>query len=60
VTTDPGRLDGVSLKTKTWKVEPLEIDESYSSYFSVRGSTVRCRGGAAHKLPSEERELTNA
>jgi Uncharacterized conserved protein (COG2071) len=34
VTTDPGRLDGISLKTKTWKVEPLEIDELYSSYFS--------------------------
>jgi Uncharacterized conserved protein (COG2071) len=34
VTTDPGRLDGISLKTKTWKVEPLEVDELYSSYFS--------------------------
>jgi hypothetical protein len=34
VTRDPGRLDGVSLKTKTWKVQPLEVDELYSSYFS--------------------------
>lgn len=34
VTSDPGRLDGISLKTKTWKVEALEVDELYSSYFS--------------------------
>lgn len=33
-TADAGRLDGISLKTKTWNVEPLEVDELYSSYFS--------------------------
>jgi len=33
-TSDPSRLDGVMLKTKTWKVEPLAIEEVYSSYFS--------------------------
>jgi Uncharacterized conserved protein (COG2071) len=33
-TSDPSRLDGVMLKTKTWKVEPLAIEEIYSSYFS--------------------------
>jgi len=32
--SDPSRLDGVELKTKTWKVEPLAIEELYSSYFS--------------------------
>jgi len=33
-TSDPRRLDGMELKTKTWKVEPLAVDEVYSSYFS--------------------------
>jgi len=33
-TSDPSRFDGVELKTKTWKVEPLAIEEVYSSYFS--------------------------
>jgi Uncharacterized conserved protein (COG2071) len=33
-TTDPSRLDGITLKTKTWKVEPLRVDEVYSSYFT--------------------------
>jgi uncharacterized protein DUF2071 len=33
-TADPTRLDGVELKTKGWKVEPLAIEEVYSSYFS--------------------------
>src|SRR6266436_5225657 len=27
------RLDGISLKTKTWHLEPLEVKEVYSSYF---------------------------
>jgi hypothetical protein len=33
-TSDPGRLDGVTLRTKSWKVEPLRIDDVFSSYFS--------------------------
>jgi hypothetical protein len=33
-TSEPGRLDGVTLRTKSWKVEPLRIDDVYSSYFS--------------------------
>jgi Uncharacterized conserved protein (COG2071) len=32
-TGDAGRLDGLSLKTKTWTVEPLEVDHVFSSYF---------------------------
>lgn len=28
------RLNGMTLKTKTWRVEPLEVEEVYSSYFS--------------------------
>lgn len=32
-TTDPGRLDGVALRTKSWKIEPLEVEEVFSSYF---------------------------
>jgi len=34
VTSDRNRLDGLMLKTKTWQVEPLEVEEVYSSYFS--------------------------
>ncbi|HEV7474188.1 MAG TPA: DUF2071 domain-containing protein [Pyrinomonadaceae bacterium] len=34
VTHDPNRLDGLTLKTKEWHVEPLEISSIYSSYFS--------------------------
>ena len=34
VTHDPNRLDGLNLKTKQWRVEPLEIKTIYSSYFS--------------------------
>jgi hypothetical protein len=33
-TAEPGRLDGVALKTRSWKVEPLEVEEVFSSYFS--------------------------
>jgi len=33
-TSDPGRLDGVTLHTKTWRIEPLRVDEVFSSYFS--------------------------
>lgn len=32
-TGEAGRLDGVSLKTKTWTIEPLQVDEVFSSYF---------------------------
>jgi uncharacterized protein YqjF (DUF2071 family) len=34
VTSDKHRLDGVRLKTRTWQVEPLEVEQVYSSYFS--------------------------
>ncbi len=34
VTSDPGRLDGLKLETKEWRVEPLEVKRIYSSYFS--------------------------
>jgi uncharacterized protein YqjF (DUF2071 family) len=34
VTSDPGRLDGLKLETKEWRVEPLETSRVYSSYFS--------------------------
>jgi hypothetical protein len=32
-TSDAGRLDGMTLKTKTWTVEPLQVEEVFSSYF---------------------------
>lgn len=34
VTRDPGRLDGLKLETKDWRVEPLHIEKVYSSYFA--------------------------
>lgn len=34
VTSDPGRLDGLTLRTEEWRVEPLEVGEVYSSYFA--------------------------
>lgn len=33
-TGDPLRLDGVRLRTKEWRVEPLELSKVYSSYFA--------------------------
>ena len=33
-TQNSQRMDGMTLKTKTWRVEPLEVEEVYSSYFS--------------------------
>lgn len=33
VTRDPQRLDGISLRTKLWQVEPLDVTEVRSSYF---------------------------
>ena len=34
VTKDPGRLDGLKLQTSQWRVEPLDVSDIYSSYFS--------------------------
>jgi len=34
VTGQPGRLDGIRLRTQGWRVEPLEIEEVQSSYFA--------------------------
>ena len=34
VTHDEDRLDGLRLKTKDWRVEPLAVQRVYSSYFS--------------------------
>jgi hypothetical protein len=34
VTSEAGRLDGVELRTKSWRVESLDVKEVYSSYFS--------------------------
>lgn len=36
VTRQPGRLDGIELRTEGWAVQPLEVDEVSSSYFSDR------------------------
>jgi hypothetical protein len=36
VTGDKTRLDGVRLRTKTWKVEPLDVEHVRSSYFADR------------------------
>lgn len=33
VTADSGRLTGIELRTRGWKVEPLQVDEVFSSYF---------------------------
>jgi hypothetical protein len=43
-TSDGSRLDGVSLRTKGWAVEPLELSHLYSSYFADES---RFPGGAA-------------
>lgn len=34
VTRDAGRLDGIELRTQGWSVEPLQVEDVYSSYFS--------------------------
>jgi hypothetical protein len=36
-TREPGRLDGVELRTEEWHVEALQVDEVYSSYFADPG-----------------------
>lgn len=33
VTGEPGRLDGIELRTDRWNIEPLEVEEAYSSWF---------------------------
>lgn len=37
VTGDPGRLDGLELQTRQWRVEPFDVSNVYSSYFSDEG-----------------------
>ena len=32
-TDDPSILDGLELRTKSWHVEPLAVEQAYSSYF---------------------------
>lgn len=34
VTREPGRLDGLTLRTDEWRVEPLDVNRIHSSYFS--------------------------
>lgn len=34
VTKDQDRLDGLRLKTREWRVEPLAVERVYSSYFA--------------------------
>lgn len=34
ITSTPGRLDGIELKTHGWRVEPLQVEEAHSSYFA--------------------------
>jgi hypothetical protein len=34
VTRDTGRLDGLELRTHGWSIEPLQVDDVYSSYFA--------------------------
>jgi hypothetical protein len=34
VTRDEDRLDGIRLKSKTWQVEPLEVEHVHSSFFA--------------------------
>jgi uncharacterized protein YqjF (DUF2071 family) len=34
VTSDSDRLDGLKLETREWRVEPLQVEKVYSSYFA--------------------------
>lgn len=36
VTAEAGRLDGIALRTRGWHVEPLEVEDVYSSWFADR------------------------
>jgi hypothetical protein len=44
VTADIHRLDGLRLQTREWRVEPLEVEQVYSSYFE--DETIFPRGSA--------------
>jgi uncharacterized protein DUF2071 len=33
-TSQPGRLDGLELRTREWRIEPLQVEEVRSSYFA--------------------------
>jgi hypothetical protein len=44
-TTGGSRLDGLILRTLTWRVEPLRVEEVYSSFFS---DPVRFPAGSVH------------
>jgi hypothetical protein len=35
-TSQPGRLDGLELRTREWRIEPLQVDDVHSSYFADR------------------------
>jgi hypothetical protein len=37
-TADPGRLDGIELETKEWRVGPLQVDRVSSSFFDDRSA----------------------
>jgi uncharacterized protein YqjF (DUF2071 family) len=41
-TASGNRLDGVTLRTEEWKVEPLELDRVSSSYFDAMPATFDC------------------
>jgi uncharacterized protein YqjF (DUF2071 family) len=34
VTSDPGRLDGIELRMRDWRMEPLQVEHAHSSYFA--------------------------
>jgi uncharacterized protein YqjF (DUF2071 family) len=34
VTSDPRRLDGIELRMRDWRMEPLQVEHAYSSYFA--------------------------
>lgn len=50
VTSEPGRLDGLELKTKEWRVEPLQVERVYSSYFSDEEKFPKSGIGFDHAL----------
>jgi hypothetical protein len=41
VTSEPGRLDGLKLETKEWRVTPLQVRKVYSSVFADEGKFPR-------------------
>jgi len=50
VTSEPGRLDGLKLETSQWRVEPLDVERIYSSYFSDETKFPRGSIGFDHAL----------